>query len=76
MAGPVMASSGGSYDLSWWSVDGGGGTSSGDNYALNGSVGQADAGMPLSSGAFTVVGGFWVGIAAGEWSVYLPIILR
>ena len=48
VSGPVIASSGGLFDLSWDTVDGGGGTSSGGSYALSGTAGQADAGGPLS----------------------------
>ena len=50
---------GGGYDLSWWTVDGGGTTSgTGGVYALAGTIGQPDAGT-LSGGAYTLDGGFW-----------------
>jgi hypothetical protein len=66
-AGP----SGGGYDLSWNTIDGGGGTSSGGTYSLAGTIGQHDAG-PGSTGMsggppgsqYTLVGGFWPGAAA------------
>ena len=73
---PVIASSGGSFDLSWETLDGGGGTSSGGSYALSGTIGQADAGGPLSDGDYTLNGGFWAGNSASGWSVYLPLIVR
>jgi len=57
---PALAQSGGGYDLSWWSVDGGGGESSGDIFSLRGSAGQADAGA-LTGGDFELTGGFWHG---------------
>lgn len=47
-----------SFDLSWFSIDGGGGTSAGGRFALDGSIGQADASSPLTGGAFSVTGGF------------------
>jgi len=47
------------YDLSWNTVDGGGGTSIGGNYSISGTFGQPDAGEVLSSGAFELTGGFW-----------------
>ena len=51
----------GEYDLSWWTVDGGGATfSGGGDYDLGGTVGQPDAGT-LSGGDFTLGGGFWGG---------------
>ena len=47
------------YDLSWWTVDGGGGTwSSGGSLALGGTAGQPDAG-DLAGGAYALQGGFW-----------------
>jgi hypothetical protein len=73
----VLAQSGGGYDLSWSTVDGGGGTSSGGSYSLGGTVGQPDAGV-LSGGGYTLAGGFWAGggvSAPGQW-VYLPLVLR
>ena len=70
----VLAQSGGEFDLSWWTVDGGGGLSTGGPYILDGAVGQPDAGT-LGGGPYTLVGGFWSGItAAGD--IYLPMVLR
>jgi hypothetical protein len=51
----------GTFDLSWHTVDGGGGASSGGSFQLAGTIGQPDAGAALSGGAFTLVGGFWPG---------------
>lgn len=54
----AFAQSGG-YDLSWWTVDGGGATfSTGGAYRLGGTIGQPDAGE-LSGGNYTLYGGFW-----------------
>lgn len=65
----------GDYDLSWWTVDGGGTTgSSGGGYTLGGTAGQPDEGV-LSGGGYTLTGGFWSG-AANEYPVYLPLVLR
>jgi hypothetical protein len=50
------------YDLSWHTIDGGGGTSSGGDYSLTGTIGQPDPGA-MSGGTFALVGGFW---AAGS----------
>jgi hypothetical protein len=63
------------YDLSWWTVDGGGGASSGDGYTLMGTAGQPDAAV-LTGGEYALLGGFWGGAAAGEYRVYLPLMLR
>jgi hypothetical protein len=40
----VAIAANGSFDLSWWTVDGGGGTSSGGDYSLTGTAGQAQVG--------------------------------
>jgi hypothetical protein len=59
--GVATAQSGGPYDLSWSTVDGGGITpASGGSYVLNGTAGQPDAGMS-SGGIYVVQGGFWGG---------------
>jgi len=69
----------GGYDLSWHTVDGGGGTSSGGNYVLSGTIGQPDAGT-LSGGTYNLIGGFWGrvggGMDIGEYRLYLPVIMR
>ena len=52
------AQSGGAFDLSWFTFDGGGGPSSGGNFTLNGTLGQPDAGT-MSGGNFSLAGGFW-----------------
>ncbi|MBI5564833.1 MAG: hypothetical protein HY870_08060 [Chloroflexi bacterium] len=70
----VSAQTGGGYDLTWSSVDGGGGQSSGNGYTLNGTIGQSDAGT-LIGGEYTLSGGLWSGIAP-EYRVFLPLVLR
>jgi hypothetical protein len=67
-----------SYELSWWTVDGGGGSSSGSGYTLNGTIGQPDAGTLASGGGYTLAGGFWHGGAAAlaETKVYLPVMVK
>ena len=54
------ASSGGGYDLSWYTIDGGGGTSEAGGFSLSGTIGQPDAGT-MSGGGFELAGGFWSG---------------
>ena len=58
----IAATQGNSFTLDWWTVDGGGGRSDGGNLALHGTIGQPEAGAPLSGGTLTLDGGFW-GIA-------------
>lgn len=74
------AQRGGGYDLTWWTVDGGGGHISGGGYALAGTVGQPDAGPALINGGYSLTGGFWYGAGSApapkEHCIYLPLILR
>jgi hypothetical protein len=44
--------------LDWYTIDGGGGSASGGDYVLAGTIGQPDAGV-LAGGAWTLYGGFW-----------------
>lgn len=57
---PVYSQSGGDYDLSWSTIDGGGGTSKGGVFVLSGTIGQPDAGT-MTGGDFVLSGGFWSG---------------
>ena len=70
----ISAQSGSGYDLSWSTLDGGGGSSSGGGYSLSGTLGQPDAGT-LSGGGYTLVGGFWGG-ASINYNIYLPLIIK
>jgi hypothetical protein len=49
--------------MDWWTVDGGGGTSTGGVIRVSGTIGQSDAGR-MSGSSFTVQGGFWPVLAA------------
>ena len=63
------------YDLSWFTIDGGGATfSTGGSYSLSGTIGQADAGT-LNGGTYTLAGGFWGG-ASINYNIYMPLILK
>ena len=48
------------YSIDWHKVAGGGGTSTGGVYSVSGTIGQPDAGGPLTNGPYSVTGGFWV----------------
>ncbi|MBI3852844.1 MAG: hypothetical protein HY298_21525 [Verrucomicrobia bacterium] len=47
------------YSIDWSTIDGGGGTSTGDVYSVSGNIGQPDAGGPMTNGQYSVTGGFW-----------------
>ena len=65
------------YDLSWWTVDGGGYTFMSGGFSLGGTAGQADAGV-LTGEGYTLGGGFWRGgaVVGGIYRVYLPLVVR
>lgn len=46
------------YSIDGFTLDGGGGTSTGDGFSLSGTIGQPDAGK-MSGGNFSLTGGFW-----------------
>ena|ERR1022692_3738032 len=48
-----------SYSIDWYKVAGGGGTSTGVVYAISGTIGQHDAGGPMTGGNYSLTGGFW-----------------
>lgn len=58
--------------LSWWTIDGGGGTSAGGGYTLSGTIGQSDAGT-LSGGAYTLQSGFW---DTPHSVSYIPLVFK
>lgn len=74
VAAVVQAQSGGGFNLTWNTIDGGGTLSTGGVYRLNGTIGQPDAQLTLAGGGFTLTGGFWSGIPGV--SLYLPVIMR
>jgi len=47
------------YAIHWSTIDGGGGTSTGGVYSVSGTIGQPDAGGPMTNGQFSLTGGFW-----------------
>jgi len=69
-------SSGGSYDLSWAAVAGGGSTtaSTGGSYSLSGTIGQPAAGTS-TGGAYDLLSGFWA-VTCHYYKLFLPMIMR
>ena len=75
---PVLAQSGGGYDLKWSTTDGGGGSSAGGVYNLSGTIGQPDTAV-ISGGGYILSGGFWFGgeaISPLEVPFFLPLIVK
>jgi len=48
-----------SYSIDWYKIAGGGGTSTGLNYSVSGTIGQPDASGAMTGGSYSVTGGFW-----------------
>ena len=64
-----------SFSLDWFSVDGGGGVSTGGVYSVSGTIGQPDAGM-MSGGNFLLQGGFWAGIVVPSTGEVPALFIR
>jgi hypothetical protein len=61
-----------SYSIDWFTIDGGGGTSTGGVYSVSGTIGQPDAGT-MSGGPYTLEGGFW-GVAVAIQTEGAPLL--
>jgi hypothetical protein len=48
-----------SYSVDWFKVSGGGGAGSNGQYSISGTIGQPDAGGPMTGGNYSLTGGFW-----------------
>jgi hypothetical protein len=68
----VFSASAQTYSIDWFTIDGGGGTSTGGVYSVSGTIGQPDAGH-MSGGNFTIDGGFW-GIIGAIQSPGSPLL--
>jgi len=59
--GAAQAQTGGGYDLTWNTQDGGGiVVSKGGAYELGGTIGQSDASVSHTGGQYDLRGGFWL----------------
>jgi hypothetical protein len=55
----VSSAPGQNYSIDWYKVSGGGGTSTSSVYSVGGTIGQHDAGGPMTGGNYSLTGGFW-----------------
>ena len=60
------------YSIDWFTIDGGGGTSTGGVFSVSGTIGQPDAGV-MSGGSYSLVGGFW-GIVSAVQTPGAPLL--
>jgi hypothetical protein len=58
LSGFAVSTKSQSFELDWFTIDGGGGASTGGVYAVSGTIGQPDAGV-MGGGQYLLVGGFW-----------------
>ncbi|MBI4790130.1 MAG: hypothetical protein HY782_24105 [Chloroflexi bacterium] len=74
-ATPVVAEGGDEYQLTWFTVGGGGGgMSSGDGvYSMSATAGEP-ATEKISNGEYSLQGGFWG--ALQDFLLYLPLIRK
>ncbi len=80
VGGVALAQIGGGYDLTWWTVDGGGDAVSGGTYTLMGTAGQPEPGPVVTGGDYALFSGFWPGGGASSPPlgnhIYLPLVGR
>ncbi len=70
---PILGSAQ-NYSIDWSTIDGGAGSSTGGVYSVSGTIGQPDAGGPLTNGQYSVTGGFWAWPVAVQ-SVSAPTLV-
>jgi hypothetical protein len=59
----ALNSSAQTYSINWYKIAGGGGTSSGGQYTVSGTIGQPDASATMTGGNYSLTGGFWAFIS-------------
>ena len=77
LGAPVALAQSG-FDLSWWTVDGGGAANlSQGGFSLSGTAGQPDA-AALQGGGYTLSGGFWpaVSVSVTTTKTFLPMTFK
>ena len=72
--GAALASSGGSYELSWFNISSGSSRAASNGYGLFAAAGQPDAGQ-ASGGSYQLEGGFLVSGVSYQ-NLYLPVLRR
>lgn len=64
LAAPARPQSGGGFDVSRSTIDGGGGRSTGASFVMVSTIGQPAAAGPIHGGVFSLTGGFWPGVSS------------
>ncbi len=55
----LVFSARGQFSIDWHKIAGGGGTSTNAQFSVSGTIGQHDAGPAMTTGGFSLTGGFW-----------------
>ena len=61
-----LSSASAQYAIDWFKISGGGGTSTNGQYSISGTIGQHDAGGPMTGGNYSLTGGFWALISVAQ----------
>ena len=59
LLGHVTTAPAQTYSIDSFTIDGGGGTSTGGVFSVTGTIAQPDAGGPMTNAQYSVTGGFW-----------------
>jgi hypothetical protein len=54
----LALSASGQFSIDWFTIDGGGATSTSGVYSISGTIGQPDAGGAITGGNYSLTGGF------------------
>ncbi|MCB9076525.1 MAG: hypothetical protein H6631_02955 [Anaerolineaceae bacterium] len=78
---PILAQTGGTFDLTSWHIANGAGQSNGGQYSLISTIGQSEASSQMSGGQFSLSGGFWQDTAVisappSNSKVFVPVVLK
>ena len=65
----------GTPSINWWVIGGGGGHAEAGIYTLDATIGQPVVGVATDTG-YELCSGFWCGVVAVEYKIYLPIIMK
>lgn len=71
----AQASSSTNYAINWDVVARGGNAMASTNYAIQSTASQTAIG-PGNSGNYQVGAGYWYGVSAFQFKIYLPIVFR
>jgi hypothetical protein len=71
LAPPVHAQ----QSITWYKVSGGGGTSTNGPYSITGTIGQHDAGGPMTNSTDSITGGFWALLSVVQTAGAPPLII-